>query len=150
VCCEDGSQGLLAPTRVGLPRMLTNVALARPSLRHPPGCLEPSWRKALDGPQDEPGDRRAEIALQRDWNDRRVPSKRPVGDKPPMNSQAPSAPISSLHIENAEGQRSRWLVRIYFADLRASLACATTLRRGVTPTEYLYVKLSCPSVFTSY
>jgi hypothetical protein len=36
---------------------------------------------------------------------------------------------------NAEGQRSRWLVRSYFADLRASPACATTLRRGVQSTE---------------
>jgi hypothetical protein len=47
---------------------------------------------------------------------------------PIPQTQAPSAPSSSLCPEkNAEGQRSRWLVRIYFADLRASLACATTL-----------------------
>jgi hypothetical protein len=27
---------------------------------------------------------------------------------------------------------------------------ATTLRRGLTSTEYLYVRLPCPSVYTSY
>jgi hypothetical protein len=57
---------------------------------------------------------------------------------PIPQTQVPSAPSSSLCPQkNAEGQRSRWLVRISFADLRASLACATTLRRGVNPTEYL-------------
>jgi hypothetical protein len=89
----------------------------------------------LDGLQVEPGGRRTEIALQRILSDRRAPSTLAVGDEPPMDSQVPSAPGSSLCPENAEGQRSRWLVRIYFADLRASLACATTLRRGVHPTE---------------
>ena len=29
-------------------------------------------------------------------------------------------------------------------------ASATTLRRGLNSTEYLYVKLPCPSVHTSY
>src|SRR5919112_1201663 len=46
-------------------------------------------------------------------------------------TQAPSAASSSPFPQNAEGQRSRWLVRSNFADLRASLACATTLRRGI-------------------
>src|SRR5215208_4248450 len=59
-----------------------------------------------------------------------VPQSLPI-----PQTQVPSAPSSSLCPENAEGQRSRWLVRIYFANLRASLACATTLRRGVHPTE---------------
>ena len=54
---------------------------------------------------------------------------------PIPQTQVPSVPASSFCPENAEGQRSRWLVRIYFADLRASLACATTLRRGVQSTE---------------
>jgi hypothetical protein len=87
MCREDGCQGLLAPTRVGLPRMLTNVDLARPSPRHPPGCLEPSWWTAVGDPQDEPGGRRTEIALQRDWNDRRAPSTLAAGDVLPMNSR---------------------------------------------------------------
>ena len=78
---------VLAPTRVGLPHMLTNVDLARPSLRHPPGCLEPSWWTALGGPQDEPGGRRTEIALQRDWNHRRAPSTLAAGDEVPMYSR---------------------------------------------------------------
>src|SRR5919112_1885973 len=47
-------------------------------------------------------------------------------------TQVPSAASSSPCPENAEGQRSRWLVRSNFADLRASLACATTLRRGIS------------------
>ena len=47
-------------------------------------------------------------------------------------TQVPSAASSSPCPENAEGQRSRWLVRSYFADLRASPACATTLRRGIS------------------
>jgi hypothetical protein len=87
MCREEGSQGLLAPTRLGLPRMLTNVGLARPSPRHPPGCLEPSWWTAVGGPQDEPGGRRTEVALQRDWNDRRAPSTLAAGDEPLMNSR---------------------------------------------------------------
>jgi hypothetical protein len=58
---------------------------------------------------------------------------------PIPQTQVPSAPSSSLCPENAERQRSRWLVRIYFADLRASLACTTTLRRGDQLTEMLYV-----------
>ena len=42
-------------------------------------------------------------------------------------TQAPSAPSSSLCLENAEGQRSRWLVRSNnLPDLRASPACTTT------------------------
>src|SRR5215204_2738682 len=47
-------------------------------------------------------------------------------------TQVPSAASSFLCTENAKGQRSRWLVRNYFADLRASPACATTLRRGIS------------------
>ncbi len=35
--------------------------------------------------QDEPGDRRTEIALQRNWDDRRAPSRVAAGDEPPMN-----------------------------------------------------------------
>jgi hypothetical protein len=85
MCREDGSQGLLAPTRVGLPRMLTNVGLARPSLRHPPGCLEPSWWTAVGDPQDEPGGRRTEIALQPIWSDRRALPTVAAGDESPMN-----------------------------------------------------------------
>jgi hypothetical protein len=38
----------------------------------------------------------------------------------------------------------------YFADLRASLTCATTLRRGLVTTECSYVKRPCPSAHTSY
>ena len=87
MCREDGSQGLLAPTRVGLPRMLTNVGLARPSLRHPPGCLEPSWWTAVGDPQDEPGGLRTEIALQRIWSDRRALPTVAAGDESPMNSR---------------------------------------------------------------
>ena len=33
---------------------------------------------------------------------------------------------------------------------RRTPAFATTLRRGLVTTEYLYVKLLCPSVHTSY
>ena len=33
---------------------------------------------------------------------------------------------------------------------RRTPAFATTLRRGLITTEYLYVKLLCPSVHTSY
>jgi hypothetical protein len=69
---------------------------------------------------------------------------------PIPQTQVPSAPSSSLCPDNAEGQRSRWLVRIYFADLRASLACATTLRRGDQLTECSMSRLPCPSVSTSY
>jgi hypothetical protein len=43
-----------------------------------------------------------------------------------------------------------WCEGNYFADLRASPACATTLRRGQKTTECSYVKLPCPSVYTSY
>jgi hypothetical protein len=38
----------------------------------------------------------------------------------------------------------------YFADLRAPLARATTLRRGLVTTECSYVKPPCPSAHTSY
>ena len=55
-------------------------------------------------------------------------------------TQAPSALSSSLCPEkNAEGQRSRWLVRIYFADLRASLAYATTRKPWCSTNRVLYV-----------
>ena len=36
---------------------------------------------------DEPGGRRTEIALQRDWNDRQAPSTLAAGDDVPMNSR---------------------------------------------------------------
>jgi hypothetical protein len=41
----------------------------------------------LDGPQAEPGGRRAGFALQGIWSDRRTPSTLAVGDEPPMNSR---------------------------------------------------------------
>src|SRR5215212_7712216 len=63
--------------------MLANVDLARPSLRHPPGCLKPSWWTAVGGPQDEPGGRSLQdSALQ---GDRRAPSTLATGDESPMN-----------------------------------------------------------------
>src|SRR5215208_2361956 len=65
----------------------------------------------------------------------RLRLERHTSDLPIPQTQIPSAPSSSLCPENAEGQRSRWLVRTYFADLQASLARATTLRRGVQLTE---------------
>src|SRR5215217_3576698 len=63
--------------------MLANVDLARPSLRHPPGCLKPSWWTAVGGPQDEPGGRSLQdSALQ---GDRRAPPTLAAGDESPMN-----------------------------------------------------------------
>src|SRR5215211_4912502 len=84
MCREDGSQGLLALSRVGLPHMLTNVDLARRSLRHPPGCLKPSWWTAVGAPQDEPDGRRLGLAMQWERTGRRAPSTLAAGDELPM------------------------------------------------------------------
>jgi hypothetical protein len=45
-----------------------------------------SGRVELEARHDEPGGRRTEIALQRDWNDRRARSTLAAGDESPMNS----------------------------------------------------------------
>src|SRR5215210_7258504 len=42
---------------------------------------------ALDGPQDEPGGRSAEFAMQGLGSDRRAPSTLAAGDEVPMNSR---------------------------------------------------------------
>ena len=46
-----------------------------------------SGRVELEARHEEPGGRRTEIALQRDWNDRRAPSTLAAGDESPMNSR---------------------------------------------------------------
>jgi hypothetical protein len=55
------------------------------------GTLLDAWNphggRRLAARHVEPGGRRTEIALQRDWNDRRAPSTLAAGDEVPMNSR---------------------------------------------------------------